>query len=63
VNGYKRGSKELGVPTANIEMNEDNIVQIKSLLPGIYCGIVQFLSYESLEDELKLIQGDEFPDK
>lgn len=52
VNGYKRGSKELGVPTANLEMCNDNIANIESLLPGVYCGTVQFLSAESNQDEL-----------
>ena len=39
VNGFKRGSKELGVPTANIEMTPENIEITKSLVPGVYAAM------------------------
>ena len=36
MNGFKRGSKSLGVPTANVEMNESNLTLINDLVPGVY---------------------------
>jgi FAD synthase len=36
VEGFKRGSKQLGVPTANIEMTEENVTKAKALVPGVY---------------------------
>lgn len=36
VNGFKRGSKQLGVPTANIEMTEENLKIVKNMIPGVY---------------------------
>lgn len=63
VNGFKRGSKELGVPTANLETCHDNIVKINNLLPGVYWGTIQFLSYESNESELRQKFGENFSEK
>lgn len=42
VHGFKRGSKELGVPTANIEMTEQNVHIAKNLVPGVYYAVCQF---------------------
>lgn len=39
VDGYKRGSKQLGVPTANIEMTEENKEKTKDLVPGVYAAM------------------------
>ena len=36
VEGFQRGSKQLGVPTANIEMTAENVVKAKALVPGVY---------------------------
>lgn len=36
VKGFKRGSKQLGCPTANIEMTHENIALTQSLVPGVY---------------------------
>jgi FAD synthase len=36
VEGFKRGSKQLGVPTANIEMTTENISLTAALVPGVY---------------------------
>lgn len=36
VHGFKRGSKELGVPTANIEMTPDNLALLQDAVPGVY---------------------------
>ena len=38
VAGFKRGSKQLGVPTANIEMTEENIAKTANAVPGVYMG-------------------------
>ena len=45
VHGFNRGSKQLGVPTANIKMTEENINKIKNLVPGVYTGIGIFPDY------------------
>lgn len=42
VTGFKRGSKELGIPTANIEMTEENVKKTKELIPGVYIGKARF---------------------
>lgn len=36
VHGFGRGSKQLGVPTANIEMTADNVCKTEGLIPGVY---------------------------
>ena len=63
VNGFKRGSKELGVPTANMDLTEENSKKIHHLLPGVYCGTIKFLSYESNKDELIEKYGENFSQK
>ena len=52
VPGFKRGSKELGVPTANLEMTVQNEHKVASLVPGVYCGIAVFRSSESNAEDL-----------
>jgi FAD synthase len=42
VKGFSRGSKDLGCPTANIEMTEVNKMKIRDLIPGVYTGIGRF---------------------
>lgn len=42
VRGFKRGSKQLGCPTANIEMSEVNKSLTASLVPGVYSAIGSF---------------------
>ena len=36
IRGFGRGSKELGVPTANVEMTEVNKAKTTGLVPGVY---------------------------
>ena len=36
VYGFQRGSKQLGIPTANIEMTEENLKILESSVPGVY---------------------------
>ena len=38
VPGFQRGSKELGVPTANLEMTDENILLTSKAVPGVYLG-------------------------
>lgn len=42
VPGFKRGSKQLGIPTANIEMTEENKKATKNLIPGVYSAFGRF---------------------
>jgi len=39
VKGFNRGSTQLGVPTANIEMTAENISKTSNLIPGVYAAI------------------------
>lgn len=36
VTGFQRGGKQLGVPTANVEMTDQNKELLKNVVPGIY---------------------------
>lgn len=36
IHGFGRGSKQLGVPTANVEMTEQNKLLTEALIPGVY---------------------------
>lgn len=38
VKGFGRGSKQLGVPTANVEMTEENRRKTSVLVPGVYAA-------------------------
>ena len=38
VKGFGRGSKQLGVPTANVEMTEINKEKTAGLVPGVYAS-------------------------
>mmetsp|Transcript_18447 Transcript_18447/g.18115 ORF Transcript_18447/g.18115 Transcript_18447/m.18115 type:complete len:142 (-) Transcript_18447:56-481(-) len=60
VNGFKRGSKELGVPTANLDLSSENMSKISHLLPGVYSGTVEFITYETNKDELLEKFGENF---
>ena len=42
VSGFQRGSKQLGIPTANIEMTEENSKKIKKLINGTLFGRMSF---------------------
>jgi len=44
VTGFQRGSRQLGVPTANMEMNKQNSERIIDMLSGIYVGKGHFKS-------------------
>ena len=39
VKGFQRGSKQLGVPTANIEMTDENKDKTAELVPGVYAAV------------------------
>eukprot|EP00353_Schmidingerella_taraikaensis_P006718 CAMPEP_0185593756 /NCGR_PEP_ID=MMETSP0434-20130131/72531_1 /TAXON_ID=626734 ORGANISM="Favella taraikaensis, Strain Fe Narragansett Bay" /NCGR_SAMPLE_ID=MMETSP0434 /ASSEMBLY_ACC=CAM_ASM_000379 /LENGTH=186 /DNA_ID=CAMNT_0028220585 /DNA_START=541 /DNA_END=1099 /DNA_ORIENTATION=+ len=47
VKGFGRGSKQLGVPTANVEMTEENKNKTVGLVPGVYAA----KAYLQLENE------------
>lgn len=36
VTGFQRGGKQLGVPTANVEMTDENKELLENVVPGIY---------------------------
>jgi len=36
VAGFQRGSKLLGVPTANLEMTDINAAKTAKMVPGVY---------------------------
>ena len=38
VTGFQRGSKQLGVPTANVKMTPENKEKTASLVPGVYAA-------------------------
>ena len=42
VKGFQRGSKQLGVPTANIEMTKENQKLTANLIPGVYAAMGTF---------------------
>ena len=44
VSGFQRGSGQLGIPTANIEMNDDNLLKVKKLINGSFYGEFVFKS-------------------
>ena len=46
VHGFKRGSKELGVPTANIQMTPENTSLVADLIPGVYAAKCRFKDKE-----------------
>jgi FAD synthase len=39
VKGFGRGSAQLGIPTANIEMSEENTAKTRNLVAGVYAGM------------------------
>jgi len=41
VKGFGRGSKQLGVPTANLDMTEENRAKTANLVPGVYAAKAQ----------------------
>lgn len=60
VNGVKRGSKLLGIPTANIEMNEINTKIITNHINGVYFGTITFktnLKNNPQIDKMKTYKG------
>ena len=38
VRGFKRGSKDLGCPTANLKMTPENIAKTANMVPGVYAA-------------------------
>ena len=53
VKGFQRGSKQLGVPTANIEMTPENIAISKNLVPGVYAAVGRLTKVEGIEGEFE----------
>lgn len=39
MSGFGRGSRTLGVPTANLEMTDENKSKTEELVPGVYAAI------------------------
>lgn len=48
IGGEGKASKELGIPTANVEINENNQISIESLINGVYSGTA-VLEHESCD--------------
>ena len=64
VRGFGRGSRELGIPTANLSREEIGENLFSSLSPGIYYGIASIEGRESIYKagefiSLRNIQGRE----
>ena len=51
VKGFQRGSRQLGCPTANIEMTPENKEITTNLIPGIYFATGQFTN--SMQEFIK----------
>jgi len=58
VKGFGRGSKQLGVPTANIQMTSENKEMLRDFIPGVYIGKAKFGDME--EGPLKQYEGQKF---
>jgi riboflavin kinase len=61
VRGFGRGSKELGIPTANLD--QDCIQKCISsernmLMPGVYCGFARVIDWENCSKPLSLGYAD-----
>lgn len=54
VKGFGRGSKQLGVPTANVEMTEENKQKTQSLVPGVYAAkaLLKLTDSEEVQEHL-----------
>lgn len=57
VNGFKRGSKQLGVPTANIEMTAENRARTKDLVPGVYAAFASFPGCKDADKDGKIFSA------
>ena len=57
INGFKRGSKELGLPTANLEITPQINEKIQNLLSGVYIGEIKFEKFNSLSMKCVLSIG------
>ena len=53
IRGFKRGSKLLGIPTANIEMNETNTKIVTSHINGVYFGTITFKSNNKKNENIE----------
>lgn len=51
VQGFGRGSRQLGVPTANLEMTVTNKSKTANLVPGVYAAHASLQREGSLEPE------------
>eukprot|EP01016_Furgasonia_blochmanni_P056232 TRINITY_DN954_c0_g1_i18.p2 TRINITY_DN954_c0_g1~~TRINITY_DN954_c0_g1_i18.p2 ORF type:complete len:571 (-),score=87.17 TRINITY_DN954_c0_g1_i18:211-1923(-) len=43
IHGFGRGGRQLGIPTANLQMTEETEVQLKDLITGVYYGYASFV--------------------
>ena len=56
VKGFGRGSKQLGVPTANVQMTEENKEKTAALIPGVYAAMATLTLEPSGSNEGKVVQ-------
>jgi len=54
VTGFQRGSRQLGVPTANLELTKQNSETIIDMLSGVYIGKGNFLSNNEKNENIDL---------
>ena len=54
VSGFQRGSGQLGIPTANIEMNDDNLLKVKKLINGSFYGEFVFKSNNKKNENVEI---------
>lgn len=54
VTGFKRGSKFLGIPTANIEYSDIIGCSLLDLIPGAYYGVFKFKTNKNNYDLINL---------
>ena len=54
VSGFQRGSGQLGIPTANIEMNNENLLKVKKLINGSFYGEFVFKSNNKKNENVEI---------
>lgn len=60
IRGFGRGGKQLGMPTANLEITHDINEQLKPIIPGIYFGWAQFEKEKNEEFNETLKYGQKY---
>lgn len=61
VKGFQRGSKQLGVPTANIEMTPENVQITKDLVPGVYAAVGKLTMVDGCQEPADFDSEVEYP--